>query len=68
MILLAAALVAMSVTVDLAAENTFLLYLDGRDLRKEPQVERKRLLKELFDAHGLEPPAVYSEHLVGGGQ
>jgi len=45
-----------------------LLWLDGKDLRKLPQVERKRLLKELFDAHQFEAPALYSEHLVGDGQ
>lgn len=33
-----------------------------------PQVERKRLLKDLFAAHELQPPALYSEHLVGDGQ
>lgn len=45
-----------------------LLWLDGTDLRKKPQIERKRLLKELFDTHGLKAPALYSEHLVGDGQ
>ncbi|QHP74117.1 ATP-dependent DNA ligase [Bradyrhizobium sp. LCT2] len=45
-----------------------LLWLDGTDLRKMPQVERKRILKELFDTHGLEAPVLYSEHLVGEGQ
>nr|WP_245316715.1 hypothetical protein [Bradyrhizobium manausense] len=45
-----------------------LLWLDGTDLRKLPQAERKRILKELFDIHGLEAPAIYSEHLVGPGQ
>ena len=45
-----------------------LLWLDGTDLRKTPQVERKALLKELFDTHGLEAPALYSEHVEGDGQ
>ncbi|MCK1497887.1 non-homologous end-joining DNA ligase [Bradyrhizobium sp. 188] len=45
-----------------------LLWLDGKDLRKRPQVERKALLKELFDTYALEPPALYSEHLEGDGQ
>ena len=45
-----------------------LLWLDGKDLRKEPQRERKRFLKELFDTHALEAPALYSEHLLGDGQ
>jgi hypothetical protein len=44
-----------------------LLYLDGCDLRAVPQIERKRLLKDLFDRHGLKPPLHYSEHLVGDG-
>ena len=44
-----------------------LLYLDGYDLRAAPQIERKRLLKELFDKHGLKPPLQYSEHLTGDG-
>ncbi|MEY9632345.1 bifunctional non-homologous end joining protein LigD [Bradyrhizobium japonicum] len=45
-----------------------LLWLDGKDLRKAPQIERKRLLKELIGEHGLEAPVLYSEHLVGDGQ
>jgi bifunctional non-homologous end joining protein LigD len=45
-----------------------LLYLDGFDLRAVPQIERKRLLKELFDRHELEPPARYSEHIAGNGE
>jgi bifunctional non-homologous end joining protein LigD len=44
-----------------------LLYLDGYDLRAVPQIERKRLLKELFDKHRLQPPLHYSEHLIGNG-
>ncbi|EJN16280.1 DNA polymerase LigD-like ligase domain-containing protein [Bradyrhizobium sp. YR681] len=44
-----------------------LLWLDGRDLRKTPQLARKVALKELFDAHGIEVPALYSEHLTGNG-
>ncbi|MHC4050164.1 non-homologous end-joining DNA ligase [Bradyrhizobium sp. 25ACV] len=45
-----------------------LLWLDGLDLRKRPQAERKALLKELFDTHQLEPPVLYSEHLEGDAQ
>ena len=45
-----------------------ILWLDGKDLRKTPQVERKALLKELFDTHGLQPPTLYSEHVEGDGQ
>jgi bifunctional non-homologous end joining protein LigD len=33
-----------------------LLWLDGKDLRKEPQLERKRLLKDLIDRHRIENP------------
>jgi bifunctional non-homologous end joining protein LigD len=40
-----------------------LLYLEGFDLRKAPLVERKRILKMLFDETGLESPIIYSEHL-----
>jgi ATP-dependent DNA ligase len=32
------------------------LYLDGYHLRAVPQIERKRLLKELFDELGLKAP------------
>jgi bifunctional non-homologous end joining protein LigD len=45
-----------------------LLWRDGQDLRKRPQIERKALLKELFDTYELEPPVLYSEHLEGDGQ
>jgi bifunctional non-homologous end joining protein LigD len=45
-----------------------LLYLDGQDLRKAPQIERKELLKALFDEHSLESPVLFSEHLTGDGQ
>ena len=43
-----------------------LLYLNGLDLRRSPQIQRKRVLKELLD--GLEGPSLYSDHLVGDGQ
>ena len=39
-----------------------LLYLDGFDLRKSPLIERKRVLKMLFDETGLSAPIFYSEH------
>jgi bifunctional non-homologous end joining protein LigD len=45
-----------------------ILWLEGKDLRKAPQIERKAILKELFDTHGIEAPALYSEHLTGDGQ
>ncbi|MFK4488877.1 hypothetical protein [Bradyrhizobium sp. USDA 336] len=44
------------------------LWLDGKDLRKAPQVGRKAILKDLFDTHGIEAPALYSEHHDGNGQ
>ncbi|MGY4424123.1 bifunctional non-homologous end joining protein LigD [Bradyrhizobium sp. JR6.1] len=44
------------------------LWLDGRDLRKLPQIERKSMLQGLFDAYDLKPPVLYSEHLEGDGQ
>jgi bifunctional non-homologous end joining protein LigD len=41
-----------------------LLFLDGFDLRKVPQIERKRLLENLLK--GVKPPIVYSEHMDDG--
>ena len=45
-----------------------LLYLDGRDLRREPLIERKRLLAGLLagQPHGF--PIHYSEHLLSDGR
>src|SRR5215211_858140 len=45
-----------------------LLYLDGRDMRREPLIERKRLLAGLLagQPHGF--PLHYSEHLLSDGQ
>src|SRR4030095_10880853 len=37
-----------------------LLYLDGCDLRRVPQLERKRNLKKLFGKQGNENPLPYS--------
>jgi bifunctional non-homologous end joining protein LigD len=45
-----------------------LLWLDGKDLRKTPQIERKAMLQELFNTYRLEPPLLYSEHVRGHGQ
>lgn len=45
-----------------------LLWRDGQDLRQTAQLDRKRLLRELFDEHDIEPPVHFSEHLVGNGQ
>ncbi len=45
-----------------------LLWLDGKDLRKEPQIKRKRLLQNLIEVNKLEEPIIYSEHHEGDGQ
>jgi bifunctional non-homologous end joining protein LigD len=45
-----------------------LLWLDGTDLRKRPQIERKIELANLFDKYEPEAPVLYSRHLVGDGQ
>jgi bifunctional non-homologous end joining protein LigD len=45
-----------------------ILWLDGRDLRKRPQIERKAILNGVFESYRLEPPILYSEHVVGNGQ
>jgi len=44
-----------------------LLFLDGFDLRKSPQIERKRVLKMLFDETKLKRPILYSEHMETDG-
>jgi bifunctional non-homologous end joining protein LigD len=44
-----------------------LLWRDG-DLRKRPQIERKQALSDLLGENGIEPPIIYSEHLIGDGQ
>jgi bifunctional non-homologous end joining protein LigD len=44
-----------------------LLFLEGFDLRGSPQIERKRVLKMLFDENGLAHPVLYSDHLVTDG-
>lgn len=44
-----------------------LLFLEGFDLRKSPQIERKRIPKMLFDETGLQSPILYSEHVVTDG-
>ncbi|MGY3696086.1 bifunctional non-homologous end joining protein LigD [Bradyrhizobium sp. USDA 3240] len=45
-----------------------LLWLDGQDLRKTPQLERKAMLQGLFDTYQLEPPVLFSEHVTGNGE
>jgi bifunctional non-homologous end joining protein LigD len=37
-----------------------LLWLDGKDLRKTPQIERKQALRDLLDENGIEAPIVFS--------
>jgi bifunctional non-homologous end joining protein LigD len=44
-----------------------LLFLEGFDLRRSPQVERKRVLKMLFDETKLQSPILYSEHMLTDG-
>jgi bifunctional non-homologous end joining protein LigD len=44
-----------------------LLFLEGFDLRKSPQLERKRVLKLLFDETKLKSPVLYSEHIFTDG-
>jgi bifunctional non-homologous end joining protein LigD len=43
-----------------------LLHLDGYDLRRVPLIERKRLLRDLFERVGLAAPVLYSEHMDDG--
>jgi bifunctional non-homologous end joining protein LigD len=45
-----------------------LLWRDDEDLRGNSQLERKRALERLFQAHDIESPILYSEHLTGDGQ
>jgi bifunctional non-homologous end joining protein LigD len=45
-----------------------ILWLDGKDLRQTPQVERKAVLKDLFDRHEWEAPLLFSEHVEGDGR
>jgi bifunctional non-homologous end joining protein LigD len=45
-----------------------LLYLDGRDVRREPLDERKRLLAGLLEGQPPGFPIHYSDHLLGNGQ
>jgi hypothetical protein len=44
-----------------------LLWRDG-DLRKLPQLERKRMLADLLGENDIDMPVIYSEHLTGDGQ
>jgi bifunctional non-homologous end joining protein LigD len=44
-----------------------LLWRNG-DLRRLAQIERKQLLLDLLGENDIEPPVLFSEHLVGDGQ
>jgi bifunctional non-homologous end joining protein LigD len=44
-----------------------LLFLDGKDLRKEPLIKRKERLRELMAAKGVSDFLIYSDHVVGLG-
>jgi bifunctional non-homologous end joining protein LigD len=44
-----------------------LLHVDGRDLRREPLIERKRMLEELLAGQPHQFPIRYSEHLLTNG-
>jgi bifunctional non-homologous end joining protein LigD len=44
-----------------------LLFLDGKDLRKEKLVKRKERLRELMAAKGVSDFLIYSDHVVGSG-
>jgi bifunctional non-homologous end joining protein LigD len=44
-----------------------LLFLDGKDLRKEPLIKRKERLHALMAAKGVSDFLIYSDHVVGSG-
>jgi len=44
-----------------------LLFLDGKDLRKEPLSKRKETLRKLMAAKGVSDFLIYSDHVVGDG-
>jgi bifunctional non-homologous end joining protein LigD len=52
---------------DMAFYAFDLLYLEGFDLRGSPQIERKRILKSLFDETKLAAPILFGEHMVAAG-
>jgi bifunctional non-homologous end joining protein LigD len=43
-----------------------ILYLDGVDLRRSPQIERKLRLEGIINQLG--PPILYSEHIASDGE
>jgi len=45
-----------------------LLFLDGKDLRKETLVKRKERLRALMAAKGVSDYLIYSDHVLGSGQ
>jgi bifunctional non-homologous end joining protein LigD len=44
-----------------------LLFLDGKDLRKEKLIKRKERLRTLMAAKGVSDFLIYSDHVVGSG-
>jgi bifunctional non-homologous end joining protein LigD len=44
-----------------------LLFLEGFDLRDSRVIERKRILKELFEETALSGPILYADHLMSDG-
>ena len=44
-----------------------LLFLDGKDLRKLPLLERKQLLQTLLESASADSPLRYSTHIIGHG-
>lgn len=44
-----------------------LLFLDGKDLRREPLTTRKAKLRDLLAAKGVSDFLIYSDHVVGSG-
>lgn len=63
---------ALQKAIKTGAETRFyafdLLHLDGRDLRKEPLIERKQALKTLLETLGPSRAVQYSEHVRGNGE
>jgi hypothetical protein len=52
---------------DMAYYAFDLLYLESFDLRGSAQIERKRILKSLFDETRLAAPILFGEHMLAAG-